>query len=341
MLTIRAMSNGAGYAARHLEHSLNRRILGIRLSASRPATSCTSLGWSAMPSTPCDRSVAVFGLIDCNNFYVSCERVFHPDLQRVPVIVLSNNDGCAIARSAEAKALGIKMGDPEFKLRDLIRRENIRVFSSNYALPGKSGCDFSGAVQARLRCFISRMQSRRIASCVDGYWSSTRTLTWGWCRSSKRRCKTIRGLRPEFLRNNSELVGKPLLARAPEVRAHTSLCSPVTTAAVALNCFEFSCNAACCHNPAVPGQALNNRPLEVLIKVKSCLVVPEVITKQGETQLGRTAARVTPLQSGRTMLPEVVSRIEWLPSCRNHRGAITHNLSDAVAAMPAIAVRSH
>ena len=78
----------------------------------------------------------VFGLIDCNNFYVSCERVFRPDLEGVPVIVLSNNDGCAVARSNEAKALGIKMGDPEFKLRELIRRENIRVFSSNYALYG-------------------------------------------------------------------------------------------------------------------------------------------------------------------------------------------------------------
>src|ERR1700760_3630848 len=78
----------------------------------------------------------VFGLIDCNNFYVSCERVFRPDLEGVPVIVLSNNDGCAVARSNEAKALGIKMGDPEFKLRDLIKRENIRVFSSNYALYG-------------------------------------------------------------------------------------------------------------------------------------------------------------------------------------------------------------
>ena len=78
----------------------------------------------------------VFGLIDCNNFYVSCERVFRPDLEGVPVIVLSNNDGCAVARSAEAKALGIQMGDPEFKLRELIRREGVRVFSSNYALYG-------------------------------------------------------------------------------------------------------------------------------------------------------------------------------------------------------------
>ena len=77
----------------------------------------------------------VYGLIDCNNFYVSCERVFRPDLEGKPVIVLSNNDGCAVARSAEAKAW-IRMGDPEFKIRDIIKREKITVFSSNYALYG-------------------------------------------------------------------------------------------------------------------------------------------------------------------------------------------------------------
>jgi DNA polymerase V len=75
-------------------------------------------------------------LIDGNSFYCSCERVFDPALKRVPVIVLSNNDGCAIARTAEAKALGIKMGAPFFLMRDLCRREGVRVFSSNYALYG-------------------------------------------------------------------------------------------------------------------------------------------------------------------------------------------------------------
>ena len=63
----------------------------------------------------------VFGLIDCNNFYVSCERIFDTSLRGIPVIVLSNNDGCAVARSDEAKALGIKMGAPVFKMRDLMR----------------------------------------------------------------------------------------------------------------------------------------------------------------------------------------------------------------------------
>lgn len=75
-------------------------------------------------------------LIDCNNFYVSCERVFDRRLEGVPVLVLSNNDGCAIARSAEVKALGIPMGAPAFQLRDLIARHRIRVFSSNYVLYG-------------------------------------------------------------------------------------------------------------------------------------------------------------------------------------------------------------
>ena len=75
-------------------------------------------------------------LIDGNSFYCSCERVFDPKLRRVPVIVLSNNDGCAIARTSEAKALGIGMGEPFFKIRDLCRREGVRVFSSNYALYG-------------------------------------------------------------------------------------------------------------------------------------------------------------------------------------------------------------
>ncbi|MBM0205265.1 Y-family DNA polymerase [Micromonospora sp. STR1s_5] len=77
-----------------------------------------------------------FALIDGNSFYCSCERVFDPSLKRRPVIVLSNNDGCAVARTAEAKALGIKMGAPYFKIRDLCRREGVVVFSSNYALYG-------------------------------------------------------------------------------------------------------------------------------------------------------------------------------------------------------------
>ena len=78
----------------------------------------------------------MFALIDCNNFYASCERLFRPDLRFTPIVVLSNNDGCVIARSNEAKALNIKMGEPYFKIKTLCQQHQIQVFSSNYALYG-------------------------------------------------------------------------------------------------------------------------------------------------------------------------------------------------------------
>ena len=78
----------------------------------------------------------MFALVDCNNFYASCERAFNPALRLRPVVVLSNNDGCIIARSEEAKVLGIQMGMPEFKCRPLVKEHEVAVFSSNYALYG-------------------------------------------------------------------------------------------------------------------------------------------------------------------------------------------------------------
>ena len=89
----------------------------------------------------------MYALIDGNNFYVSCERVFDRRLEGAPVLVLSNNDGCAIARRQEVKALGIKMGTPAFKIRDLIAKHSIRVFSSNYTLYG----DMSARINAIYR----------------------------------------------------------------------------------------------------------------------------------------------------------------------------------------------
>lgn len=77
---------------------------------------------------------SVFALVDCNNFYASCEKLFRPDLKHKPIVVLSNNDGCVVARSQEVKALGIKMGGPVFQLADDIKRYGITCFSSNYAL---------------------------------------------------------------------------------------------------------------------------------------------------------------------------------------------------------------
>ncbi len=92
----------------------------------------------------------MYGLADCNNFYASCERVFNPSLAGRPVIVLSNNDGCVIARSNEAKSLGIKMGEPYFRLRDLVRRSGVAVFSANFTLYG----DMSRRVMSLLRKFV-------------------------------------------------------------------------------------------------------------------------------------------------------------------------------------------
>ena len=73
-------------------------------------------------------------LIDCNSFYVSCEKLFNPSIIKKPVVVLSNNDGCVISRSSEAKILGIKMGEPYFKIKKIVKKNNVKVFSSNYSL---------------------------------------------------------------------------------------------------------------------------------------------------------------------------------------------------------------
>ena len=80
--------------------------------------------------------IIMIALVDCNNFFCSCERVFNPALEGKPIVVLSNNDGCVVARSNEAKALGIPMGEPAFKLRELIIKNNVVIFSSNYTLYG-------------------------------------------------------------------------------------------------------------------------------------------------------------------------------------------------------------
>ncbi len=96
----------------------------------------------------------MIALVDCNSFYCSCERVFNPRLNNKPVIVLSNNDGCAVARTKEAKALGIKMGAPYFKIRDICKRHDVKVFSSNYALYG----DMSHRVMRLLSEFSPEME---------------------------------------------------------------------------------------------------------------------------------------------------------------------------------------
>ncbi|MEM8676987.1 MAG: Y-family DNA polymerase [Cyanobacteria bacterium P01_G01_bin.67] len=96
----------------------------------------------------------LFALVDCNNFYASCERVFNPALENQPIVILSNNDGCIIARSNEVKALGIPMGAPIFKYRQVLEQHQVKIFSSNYTLYG----DMSARVMGILAQCIPEME---------------------------------------------------------------------------------------------------------------------------------------------------------------------------------------
>ena len=96
----------------------------------------------------------VFALVDCNNFYASCERIFNPSLEKKPIVVLSNNDGCIIARSNEAKDLGILMGAPYYQNKAMLEKNNVVVFSSNYPLYA----DISHRVMQSLRLFVPEME---------------------------------------------------------------------------------------------------------------------------------------------------------------------------------------
>ena len=103
----------------------------------------------------------MFALIDCNNFYASCERVFRPDLNGKPIVVLSNNDGCVIARSNEAKAIGVPMGAPAFEYEKLFAQHKVHVFSANFALYG----DMSQRVMSILGEYAPEMEIYSIDEC--------------------------------------------------------------------------------------------------------------------------------------------------------------------------------
>jgi len=110
----------------------------------------------------------MYALIDCNNFYASCERVFRPDLIGLPIVVLSNNDGCVIARSNEAKDCGIPMGAPAFQYTELFKKHNVQVFSANFALYG----DMSNRVMQTLSNYCIDQEIYSIDECfmkLDGY----------------------------------------------------------------------------------------------------------------------------------------------------------------------------
>lgn len=110
----------------------------------------------------------IFALVDCNNFYASCERVFNPSLSTRPIVVLSNNDGCVVARSNETKALGIPMGAPYYQIKERIERNGVAVFSSNYQLYG----DMSHRIMDSLRMFVPDIEVYSIDEAflqLDGF----------------------------------------------------------------------------------------------------------------------------------------------------------------------------
>ena len=133
----------------------------------------------------------MYALADCNNFFVSCERVFRPDLEGLPVVVLSNNDGCAIARSNEAKRLGIKMGQPMFEFRHLIESGAVTVFSSNFSLYG----DMSRRVQMTLSRFAPAIEVYSIdESFIDLTGLSQDTDFDLWAKTVSRECRRCTGI---------------------------------------------------------------------------------------------------------------------------------------------------
>ena len=134
-----------------------------------------------------NRSIA---LIDVNNFYVSCERVFNPKLEGRPVVVLSNNDGCAVARSNEVKALGVKMGQPWFQLKDLAKKHGIIAYSSNYALYA----DMSNRVMSILSMFSPEQEIYSIDECFLDLTGLKRHSHTGYGQKIRKRIKQWTGL---------------------------------------------------------------------------------------------------------------------------------------------------
>lgn len=132
----------------------------------------------------------IFALVDVNNCYVSCERVFNPSLNDRPTIVLSNNDGCAVARSQEAKDLGIKMGVPVFQIQDLIKQHNIQVLSSNFSLYGEMSKRFMELLEDYVapgdqevysidECFLKLTAYEHLFDLTE-YAQDMRAKAWRW-----------------------------------------------------------------------------------------------------------------------------------------------------------------
>ena len=132
----------------------------------------------------------MYALIDCNNFYASCERLFRPDLRQTPIVVLSNNDGCVIARSNEAKAVGIAMGEPYFKIKSLVRQHRVKVFSSNYTLYG----DLSQRVMSVIESAWPELEIYSIDEAFLDLSSMPLGQQEAFCRSLQRRIAKETGI---------------------------------------------------------------------------------------------------------------------------------------------------
>ncbi|MBB3185736.1 DNA polymerase V [Halomonas fontilapidosi] len=132
----------------------------------------------------------MIGLVDCNNFYVSCERVFQPRLEGVPVGVMSNNDGCVIARSNELKALGVEMGTPAFELQSLVQRGQIRLLSSNYELYG----DMSARVREVLEEFSAGVEPYSIDEMFVRFDGFDHTTTLALSRTLHHKVRQFTGI---------------------------------------------------------------------------------------------------------------------------------------------------
>jgi DNA polymerase V len=133
--------------------------------------------------------MSTFALIDGNNFYVSCERAFNPRLEGKPVVVLSNNDGCAVARSQEVKALGVKMGTPWFQMQSLAKKHGIIALSSNYTLYA----DLSNRMMAVLGKFSPNQEIYSIDECFLGLDGFNTDLT-AYAQAIRQRVKSWTGI---------------------------------------------------------------------------------------------------------------------------------------------------
>jgi DNA polymerase V len=142
------------------------------------------------PYADLQEGFTVIGLVDCNNFYCSCERVFQPWFNGKAVGVLSNNDGCVIARSQELKALGVEMGTPAFKIKDLIKAKKVYLFSSNYELYG----DMSNRVQSILEEFSAGIEPYSIDECFVRFEGFEREQLIEHCHDLRRKVKKFTGI---------------------------------------------------------------------------------------------------------------------------------------------------